>query len=50
MLVYYQSFQRIADAIGEEKRLKGGNRKQKDELIHNMNPEWIDLWEQMCGG
>ncbi|MCD6010246.1 MAG: excinuclease subunit [Flavipsychrobacter sp.] len=50
MLVYYQSFQRIEDAIGEEKRLKGGSRKQKDDIINNMNPEWIDLWEQVCGG
>ncbi len=49
MLVYYQSFQHIEDAIGEEKRLKGGSRKQKDDLIFSINPAYIDLWESVCG-
>jgi len=50
MLVYYQSFQLVADAISEEKRIKGGNRKQKDDLIMGMNPSWVDLWDSVCGG
>ncbi len=49
MLVYYQGFQRIEDAIGEEKRIKGGSRKQKDELINKMNPDYIDLWNEISG-
>ena len=50
MLVYHQTFQRIEDAISEEKRIKGGSRKQKDDLIASMNPDWIDLWDNVCGG
>ncbi|RYY41847.1 MAG: GIY-YIG nuclease family protein [Chitinophagaceae bacterium] len=45
VLVYYRVFDRIEDAIAEEKRLKGGNRAQKLRLITEMNPDWEDLWE-----
>ena len=44
---YYQGFHRIEDAIAEEKRIKGGNRKNKLKLIETMNPEWKDLWEDI---
>ncbi len=44
-LVYHQGFHHIEDAIAEEKRIKGGSRKKKIELINNMNPEWNDLYE-----
>jgi putative endonuclease len=47
MLVYYQQFQRIEDAIAEEKRIKGGSRKQKEDLINAFNREWKDLGEEM---
>jgi predicted GIY-YIG superfamily endonuclease len=33
MLVYYKWFDTIAEAIGEEKRIKGGGRRKKEELI-----------------
>ncbi len=49
MLVYYNSFQGIEEAIFEEKRLKAGNRKQKERLINSINPDWIDLWDLVCG-
>ena len=42
-LVYYKAFHRIEDAIAEEKRIKGGNRQQKIDLINEMNPKWNDL-------
>ena len=45
-LVYYKSFSRIEEAMAEEKRIKGGSRKQKIALINSMNPEWKDLWEE----
>ena len=44
-LVWYQIFSCIVDAIDEEKRLKGGSRQQKIDLINNSNPDWKDLWE-----
>jgi len=43
MLVYYQEFDSIELAIAEEKRLKGGNRQQKIDLIISLNPNWVDL-------
>ncbi len=46
-LVYYQFFETIEAAIEEEKRIKGGNRKQKEMLISQMNPDWKDLWEDI---
>ena len=32
-LVYYQGFDRIEEAIDEEKRIKAGRRKQKEKLL-----------------
>jgi putative endonuclease len=44
-LVYFAPFHSIEEAIAEEKRIKGGNRQQKINLIESQNPEWNDLWE-----
>ena len=46
-LVYYKRFETIMEAIIEEKRIKGGNRKQKERLINCMNPEWKDLYDEV---
>lgn len=43
-LVYYNWFSTIDEAIAEEKRIKGGSRKKKIELIEMMNKEWKDFW------
>jgi putative endonuclease len=45
-LVYYKNFSRIEDAIAEEKRIKGGSRQKKMDLIGSINPKWEDLWEK----
>ena len=42
-LVYYRLFDSIVTAIAEEKRIKGGSRKQKIELIESINPTWRDM-------
>ena len=47
MLVYYNAFIRIEDAIAEEKRIKGGSRAKKIKLIETINPEWKDLWNEI---
>jgi putative endonuclease len=44
LLVYYEGFASIMEAIAREKQLKGGSRKQKIELITTMNPQWSDLY------
>jgi putative endonuclease len=46
-LVYYKRFDTIEAAIAEEKRIKGGSRQQKINLINSMNPEWKDLWDEI---
>jgi putative endonuclease len=44
-LVYYNLFSTIEEAIAEEKRIKGGSRNSKINLINSINKEWNDLWE-----
>ena len=46
-LVWYKSYGRIEEAIDIEKRMKGGNRKAKEQLINERNAEWKDLWEEI---
>ncbi len=43
ILVYYRRFDNIIDAIAEEKRIKGGSRMAKEQLIESINYEWEDL-------
>ena len=45
MLVYFEEFDDVRDAIAREKQLKKWNRAWKIELIEKMNPEWNDLYE-----
>jgi putative endonuclease len=44
-LVYFEVCSDIRTAIAREKQLKGGSRKKKIDLINNMNPEWVDLYD-----
>jgi putative endonuclease len=46
-LVYYEVFNNPKDAITREKKIKGGSRKRKIELITDFNPEWSDLYETL---
>jgi putative endonuclease len=43
-LVYFKQYDSTELAIAEEKRIKGGSRQQKIDLIHSMNIQWLDLW------
>ncbi len=49
LLVYYEEFQDIRDAITREKALKRWNRSWKLRLIEGMNPNWNDLYEELVG-
>jgi len=42
-LVYFETFNRIEDAIRREKQLKNWHRKWKINLIESINKEWKDL-------
>ncbi len=48
-LVYYEVFEDPENAIKREKRLKKWNRQWKIELIEKANPDWNDLYEEICG-
>lgn len=42
-LVYFEPFIHAKDAIEREKKIKGGSRQKKIELIRRKNPKWEDL-------
>jgi len=39
-LIYWERFDYIQHAIEREKELKKWNRKKKENLINELNPEW----------
>ncbi|MEK7654758.1 MAG: GIY-YIG nuclease family protein [Pseudomonadota bacterium] len=49
MLVYYEEFQYIYDALAREKQLKNWRRLWKLDLIEQYNPGWHDLYEIFTG-
>ena len=46
-LVYYEQFFDIGEAIAREKQIKAGSRQTKLDLIHELNPEWRDLFDEL---
>jgi len=49
LLVYYEAFEEITDAIAREKRLKRWHRPWKINLIEENNPDWDDLYLTLNG-
>src|SRR3990167_9589901 len=47
MLVWYESFAQVHDAIACEKRLKRWRRAWKLKLIEEMNRGWRDLYDTL---
>ena len=47
LLVYYELYQCMLDAINREKQLKKWNRAWKIRLIESTNPGWIDLYDSI---
>jgi putative endonuclease len=47
MLVYYEQYDDIRTAIQREKAIKHWPRVWKVRLIHGMNPEWKDLYDEL---
>jgi putative endonuclease len=37
----------MESAILREKQIKAGSRKKKLQLIETINPNWIDLYEEV---
>ncbi len=47
LLVWYEIYDRMEDAIAREKQLKAGSRAKKVALIQAMNPNWEDLYAEL---
>ncbi len=46
-LVYYEIYADPLDAIAREKKIKGGSRQKKMDLIVRKNPDWNDLYDSI---
>ena len=46
-IVWFEVFPTIMEAIEREKQIKGGSRENKIALINSLNPQWMDLWEEI---
>jgi putative endonuclease len=47
-LVWFELIADFASAIKREKQIKKWNRVWKIELIEKANPDWRDLWGDLC--
>ena len=48
LLVFYETYERMDEAIAREKQIKGGSRARKMALIEAMNPQWRDLYADLA--
>jgi putative endonuclease len=46
-LVYYEAVHDATSAVAREKQIKAGSRQKKIDLINSLNPEWLDLYEDL---
>jgi len=46
-LVYYEPYDDIRNALQREKNMKHSPRARKLNLIHEMNPDWEDLYGRL---
>ena len=46
-LVYSETTQSVEAAIAREKQIKGGSTQKKIDLVGGMNPEWVDLYDDL---
>jgi putative endonuclease len=47
-LVYYEVFDNADEAVKRERNMKDWQREWKDKRINKMNPNWDDLYENIC--
>lgn len=48
-LVYYETYETALGAIAREKAMKKWNRAWKVRRIREMNPGWLDLYQDLNG-
>jgi len=46
-LVYFEEHATVPLAIQREKNIKHWSRQWKIDLIVSLNPEWLDLWDDI---
>ena len=46
-LVYFDKHNSMLNAIKREKQLKAGSRQKKIDLINELNPDWLDLEDNL---
>jgi putative endonuclease len=49
LLVYYEQHETVPLAIQREKTIKHWSREWKIDLIVSLNPNWRDLYQDVCG-
>ena len=47
-LIWYEIHNNMETAISREKAIKKWSRRWKLRLIEEMNPEWRDLYKEVC--
>ncbi|MBP7709933.1 MAG: GIY-YIG nuclease family protein [Rickettsiales bacterium] len=47
ILVYFELFEEMIEAISYEKKIKSGSRVNKLRLIEKSNPGWVDLYDSI---
>ena len=47
LLVWYEQYETMIEAIAREKQIKAGSRSKKLRLIESLNPDWNDLYESL---
>jgi putative endonuclease len=48
LLVYYEQHETVPLAIQREKSIKHWPREWKIDLIVSLNPDWRDLYDEIC--
>ncbi len=48
LLVWYELHATMEFAIAREKQIKGGSRQRKLALVEAANPQWRDLFADIC--
>ena len=48
LLVWYERFATMSEAIAREKQVKGGSRRRKLAIIEALNPAWVDLYNGLA--
>jgi len=46
-LVYYEVTKDVVSAIEREKQIKGWNRRKKNKIVEEKNPQWKDLYDSL---